>query len=60
MVRIPHCLCGEGVRVPRLRQIIISMKKKETSGNSRQKVEFKLISKEELKKNRSNAYDYLI
>jgi hypothetical protein len=36
------------------------MKKKETSGNSRQKVEFKLISKEELKKNRSNAYDYLI
>ena len=36
------------------------MKKKEKSGIYRQKVEFKVISKEELKKNRSNAYDYLI
>jgi hypothetical protein len=36
------------------------MKKKETSGISRKKVEFKLISKEELQKNRSNAYEYLV
>ncbi len=37
-----------------------TMKKKETSGNSRQKVDFKVIPKEELEKNRSKAYDYLI
>jgi hypothetical protein len=36
------------------------IKKKETSGISRQKVEFKVISKEELQKNRSKAYEYLI
>ena len=49
------------VRIPLSPLNIKTMiKKKETSGISRQKVEFKVISKEELQKNRSKAYEYLI
>jgi len=35
-------------------------KSSENTGQLKSKVCFKVISKEELKKNRSNAYDYLI